>query len=206
MRRLLPAAVTLAVTAFLSASNAGAADAQQQEEPAVALAVGDEAPTFQAMDDTGGLWKSADHVGEKILVVYFYPAAMTGGCTRQACGFRDDRETLGDMGAEVVGVSGDSVAGQALFKRAHNLNFTLLADTDGAVARAFGVPLRDGGTIERSVEGEAFSLTRGVTASRWTFVISTDGTVAYVNREVKAARDSRDVIAVVASLTGEARE
>ena len=170
------------------------------EATPVGLSVGDPAPAFEAKDDTGRLWKSSAHVGNKVLVVYFYPAAMTGGCTKQACSYRDDREALMDLGAEVIGVSGDTVEGQAVFKKAHGLNFTLLADTEGEIARALGVPLRDGGTIKRTVEGEEISLTRGVTTSRWTFVIGLDGKIAYVNQKVKAAEDSKAVIDVIASL------
>ena len=55
---------------------------------------GDAAPTFESVDDQGQDWKSSDHVGKQVLVVYFYPADMTGGCTKQACGFRDDMKKL----------------------------------------------------------------------------------------------------------------
>src|SRR6188508_735953 len=85
--------------------------------------VGDTAPSFQAKDDTGADWKSGDHVGKKILVVYFYPADFTGGCTKQACGFRDDMSKLAGKDVEVVGVSGDSVKTHERFKKEHNLNF-----------------------------------------------------------------------------------
>jgi len=57
------------------------------------------------------------HVGKKILVVYFYPASFTGGCTKQACAYRDDQKALNDAGAEVVGVSGDQVKNQEAFKK-----------------------------------------------------------------------------------------
>src|SRR5437762_10780768 len=71
--------------------------------------VGDKAPEFEAQDEQGKTWKSKDHVGKKIVVVYFYPADFTGGCTKQACGFRDDLGKLADKGVEVVGISGDTV-------------------------------------------------------------------------------------------------
>src|SRR2546421_6451350 len=85
--------------------------------------VGDPAPTFEATDDQGQTWKSSDHVGKKILVVYFYPADMTGGCTKQACGFRDDMQKLAGEGVEVVGISGDTVENHKVFKEFHKLNF-----------------------------------------------------------------------------------
>lgn len=109
-------------------------------EKGKSLSVGDPAPQFTLLDDEGKEWKSSEHYGKKIVVVYFYPADMTGGCTKQACGFRDDMSKLNSEGIEVVGVSGDSVRNHQLFKQAHDLNFTLLADTEGKVAEKFGVP------------------------------------------------------------------
>src|SRR3954462_14293235 len=105
-----------------------------------AVEVGDQAPKFEATDDQGQPWKSEDHFGKKIVVVYFYPADLTGGCTKQACGFRDDMSKLTDKGVEVIGVSGDSAKNHQVVKQVHKLNWTVLADEDGAVARKFGVP------------------------------------------------------------------
>src|SRR3989442_7810529 len=124
--RALPALVVsfLAVSGLLLA-----------EEKKVNLKVGNQAPKFESTDDQGNPWKSTDHVGKKILVVYFYPADLTGGCTAQACGYRDDMNKLADKGVEVVGVSGDSVANHQKFKKAKELKFTLLADEDGSVAK-----------------------------------------------------------------------
>ena len=81
------------------------------------LKVGDEAPEFEGLDDEGKEWKSIDHVGKKILVVYFYPADMTGGCTEQACSYRDAMEELEEDGVEVIGVSGDTVENHKYFKK-----------------------------------------------------------------------------------------
>ncbi|MCK5210902.1 MAG: redoxin domain-containing protein, partial [Cyclobacteriaceae bacterium] len=64
--------------------------------------VGDKSPKFSAMDDSNNLWNSRDFVKKKIIVVYFYPAAMTGGCTKQACAFRDDKSKLEELGAMVI--------------------------------------------------------------------------------------------------------
>jgi peroxiredoxin Q/BCP len=158
----------------------------------VDLKVGDAAPKFEAKTDEGKAWKSADFA-EKTLVVYFYPAAMTGGCTKQACAYRDDREKLVDQGVEVVAVSGDQPAGLALFKKAEKLNFTLLSDPDGAVAKKFGVPVGEGGKLEREVDGQKHTLERGVSAKRWTFVIR-DGKVIYKNTAVDAAGDSKAIL------------
>lgn len=167
------------------------------------LKVGDKAPAFTCDDDSGRSWKSDEHYGKKIVVVYFYPAAMTPGCTKQSCGFRDDMKKLADKGVEVVGVSGDEVAGLKLFKQAHELNFALLADSDGAVAKKFGVPLGKGGEIKRTVEGKEYTLKRGVTASRWTFVVGRDGRIALKNTKVNAAEDSKAIMKLVESLAAE---
>ena len=80
------------------------------------LKVGDPAPEFQAHDDRGQIWKSTDHVGKKILVVYFYPADMTGGCTKQGCSLRDASAELRQKGVAVIGVSNDPVEKQKEFK------------------------------------------------------------------------------------------
>jgi peroxiredoxin Q/BCP len=163
--------------------------------------VGDPAPMFQATDDTGKTWKSSDHVGKKILVVYFYPADLTGGCTKQACGFRDDMTKLTGKGVEVVGVSGDAPKNHEIFKQVHKLNFTLLADEDGSVAKKFGVPVKPGGTFKtKDADGNPVELTRGVTIQRWTFVIDKDGKIAYKNDKVNAAEDSKRIVEVIGKL------
>jgi peroxiredoxin Q/BCP len=168
------------------------------EDKKVALKVGDAAPEFEAKDDQGNTWKSADHVGKKIMVVYFYPADMTPGCTKQACGFRDDSKALTDKGVEVVGISGDSVSNHQVFKKAHNLTFTLLADEDGMLAKKFGVPAGKGGTFKtKDVDGNPLELTRGVTIQRWTFVIGKDGKILHKNNKVKAAEDSKAILDLI---------
>jgi peroxiredoxin Q/BCP len=160
--------------------------------------VGDPAPTFEAMDDQGNEWKSAEHVGKSIVVVYFYPADLTGGCTKQACCFRDDSKKLEDKGVTVVGVSGDSVKNHQLFKKVKQLNFTLLADPDGAVAKKFGVPLSKGGDFKfKDEDGTETVLTRGVTAKRWTFVIGKDGKIIYKNTMVDPTKDSQQILAAI---------
>ncbi len=187
--------LSLAVVAFSHGAgvsfNAMAAD----------LKVGDAAPSFTVKDDSGADWKSAEHVGKKIVVVYFYPADMTGGCTKQACGFRDDMAKLSSKEVEVVGVSGDSVRNHQLFKKAHELNFALLADTDGKVAEKFGVPVTAGEkTVKATIDGKEESLTRSVTTARWTFVIDKQGKIAQKNTSVKAAEDSKAILELIEKL------
>lgn len=104
------------------------------------------------------------------------------------------------MGAEIVGVSGDSVEGQRIFKKVNDLNFTLLADTEGNVAKAFGVPLRKGGTVNKTINGEDISITRNVTAKRWTFIIDKNGKVVHIDAGAQAASDSKNTMAVLKSL------
>jgi len=159
--------------------------------------VGDKVPDFSAKDDANQPWNSSDYIGKNILVVYFYPAAMTGGCTAQACAFRDDKSTLDALNAKVVGISGDNVDNLKYFKEAHDLNFPLLADPEGKIARKFGVQIKDGGSIVRNIGGTDITLERGVTASRWTFIIDKKGEIVYKNTEVNAAEDSKQVIAVI---------
>ncbi len=160
--------------------------------------VGDPAPVFTSTDDQGQPWKSTDHVSKKILVVYFYPADLTGGCTKQACSFRDDMKDLSDKGIEVVGISGDSVKNHQLFKKVKGLNFTLLADEDGSVANKFGVPVGKGGEFKyKDAEGNETVLKRGVTIKRWTFVIGKDGKVIYKNDQVNPEKDSKQVLELV---------
>ena len=76
-----------------------------------ALEVGDKAPSFELLDDQGNTWKSESFRGKKLLLVYFYPAAMTGGCTKQARAFRDDRAKWREKNVEIVGISGDQPGG-----------------------------------------------------------------------------------------------
>lgn len=166
----------------------------------VDLKVGDAAPKFEAPDDAGKAWTSSDVVGKKIVVVYFYPASFTGGCTKQACAFRDDSKALADKDVVVIGVSGDNAQTQGYFKKAHNLNFTLLADEKGEVAKAFGVPTKPGGKVKAKIDDKEEELVRGVSAARWTFIIGKDGKIAYKNTQVKAAEDSKAVLEAVGKL------
>lgn len=158
------------------------------------LNVGDKAPKFKTLADDGSSWNVSDYIGDKFVVVYFYPAAMTGGCTKQACAYRDFKSQIADADAVVVGVSGDNVEGLKLFKKAHDLNFPLLSDESGEIATKFGVPMRDGGTITREIDGKSFDLVRGNTPSRWTFVIDKNGKIAYKNTSVDVKQDTKDIL------------
>jgi thioredoxin-dependent peroxiredoxin len=175
-----------------------AANGVLAREDKVELKKGDKAPSFQATDDEGKTWKSGDHVGKKVIVVYFYPADFTGGCTKQACTFRDDMEKLTGKGIEVIGISGDSAKTHSLFKKHHKLNYTLLADEKGEIAKKFGVPVNKGGKAKGFDENnKEIVVERGVTIPRWTFVIGKDGTIIYKNPKVNPAQDSQQVLEAV---------
>lgn len=157
-------------------------------------------PDFYANDQDGALWQLSANLDKDYLVVYFYPAAMTGGCTKQACAYRDDLAILEEMGVRVVGVSGDAVKNLKWFAEANHLNFTLISDINGYVANLFEVPLKDGGKVQREIQGEEKILMRSYTTARWTFVLDKNGKVLYTNQDVKAADDSQHVVEFIKSL------
>ena len=158
------------------------------------LSVGEKVPYFKATADDGSVWDLSDHIGNHNIVVYFYPAAMTGGCTAQACAYRDHQEDLASEDAIVVGISGDKVESLRLFKEAENLNFPLLSDESGAIAESFGVPVGQGGSITRTVGGLEHLLIRDVSIRRWTFVVGKDGTIIYKNDSVNPGQDSQEIL------------
>ncbi|MFZ2283198.1 MAG: peroxiredoxin [Lutibacter sp.] len=160
------------------------------------LKIGDKVPEFSGTDDTGANWKSST-VKTDFLVVYFYPAAMTGGCTAQACAYRDDKAAFDKMGATIIGISGDEVKNLKYFKESSQLNFPLISDSNGEISKIFGVPTKDGGSITREIAGENYLLVRGITASRWTFVLDKNRKIIYKNAEVNAAEDSKKVMEVI---------
>ncbi len=162
--------------------------------------VGSKAPNFKALDEDGNAWKLSNYTGNKIIVLYFYPAAMTGGCTKQACGYRDNKSMLSALNTMVVGISGDEVRNLKWFKEAENLNFPLLSDGQGKIAAKYGVPVKPGASIVRNIDGQDQNLTREVTTARWTFIIGLDGKIVYKNSEVNAADDSRQIIEAIKNL------
>jgi peroxiredoxin Q/BCP len=104
------------------------------------LKVGDTIPNFKAKDTNGIDFDSATIVGHKPLVIYFYPKDNTPGCTAQACSFRDQYEDFKDLGAEVIGISSDSVGSHQKFAKQFKLPFILLSDSDKKIRKLFGVP------------------------------------------------------------------
>jgi peroxiredoxin Q/BCP len=138
------------------------------------LEKGATAPAFTLPDETGRQVSLSDHAGEKV-VVYFYPAASTPGCTTQACDFRDNVNSLRSAGYQVLGVSKDAPEALARFKDEQGLNFPLLSDPDLTVHEAYGA------------YGEKNSYGRVVTGTiRSTFVLDEDGVVQLPLYNVKA--------------------
>jgi thioredoxin-dependent peroxiredoxin len=105
----------------------------------MALKVGDKLPNFSAKDTNGNVFTSQDYIGKQPLVIYFYPKDDTPGCTAQACSFRDNYESFKELGAEVVGISSDTVTSHLKFKSKFNLPFILLSDNDKKLRKLFGV-------------------------------------------------------------------
>ena len=105
----------------------------------MALKVGDTLPNFTAKDTNGTVFDSQNYIGKQSLVIYFYPKDNTPGCTVEACSFRDNYQDFKDLGAEVIGVSADSVTSHLKFKSKFNLPFILLSDADKKLRKLFGV-------------------------------------------------------------------
>jgi peroxiredoxin Q/BCP len=114
------------------------------------LEIGESAPDAAARDENGQVIHLREIYGEGFALIYFYPKADTPGCTAQACSLRDDFAGLQARGVRVMGVSSDRPESQARFKAKYRLPFTLSADTEHAVARAFGVRLLLGMTHRQS--------------------------------------------------------
>lgn len=157
------------------------------------LKTGEKVPDFTAKDENGEDWTLSEQRSDYI-VIYFYPAAFTGGCTKQACSYRDHDTQFKLLNTTVVGISGDEYGNLGKFREHHRLNFSLLSDPEGRIAEIFGVPTRDGGSIKREIEGQSLQLSRGVTTSRWTFVIDVNGKLIYRDKNVSAATDPETVL------------
>ena len=135
-------------------------------------------------------------------VFFFYPADFTGGCTSQACAYRDDIEKLGSKGVEVIGVSGDSAKTHELFKSEHKFPFTLLAD-DGSIAGRFGVPYTKGTkqAKRKTPSGKEIDVTMNAVIQRYTVVIDKAGNVAAIDNVGKGASgDAKRVAELVKKL------
>ena len=156
----------------------------QPAEPARLPKAGDPAPLIQGKDQDGKEWKLNQAVAKKIVLLYFYPKDDTPGCTKEACGLRDRMGDLKKDNVEVIGVSFDSGESHQKFISKYNLNFPLLADTDGKIADAYGVRMA-GKNMARRVS----------------FLIGKDGKIVHVTDNPKAEvhlEEMKDAVAALA--------
>ncbi len=150
------------------------------------LEVGTKAPDFTLMSDEEKEVSLSDFLGEKDVVLYFYPKDNTSGCTKEACSFRDNLPQIQAKNAVVIGVSPDSVKSHQNFKAKHNLNFILLSDPEHKVAEAYGA------WGEKKNYGRVYY---GIIRS--TFIIGKDGIIKKVFKKVKTAIHGEEVLEVL---------
>lgn len=146
------------------------------------LKVGDKAPLFKSKTQTGEDFDLSARKG-KWTVLYFYPKAGTPGCTKQACAFRDSIDKIRNQGAEVYGISADTVADQEKFHKEHSLNFTLLADPDGKVIEQYGA-----------------KMPMMKVSKRWTFIVDPDLKIRWFEKDVDPAMDAERVASEITKL------
>jgi peroxiredoxin Q/BCP len=150
--------------------------------------VGDRAPQFTLQDTQGRKVKLADLKGKKV-VLYFYPKDLTPGCTREACGFRDDLARFDKNNVAVPGVSADDVKSHQKFTEKYDLNFPLLADPEHKVAEMYGV------WQEKNLYGR-----KSWGIRRTTFIIDEQGKIAHVFGKVDTSTHSHDVLEALKAL------
>ena len=148
------------------------------------LQAGARAPEFSLEDQNGKRVALADFRDLKNVVVYFYPKDDTPGCTKESCAFRDQFSDFADAGAEVIGISSDSVESHRKFADKHRLPFTLLSDAGGKVRKAFGVPS-----------------SLGVLPGRVTYVIDKKGVIRHTfNSQLNPTKHVDEALQVLAKL------
>ena len=152
------------------------------------ISAGVQAPDFTLSDDEGRMHTLSDYRGKPV-VLYFYPKDNTSGCTKEACGFRDDYSAYQDVGVTILGVSPDSSKSHANFRAKYELPFTLLADPDREVIKMYGAwGLKK--LYGREYEG----------VMRTTFLIGEDGNILKVFEKVKPANHSAEILAALEDL------
>ena len=152
------------------------------------LTLGSPAPNFSANNQNGET-KSLSHYAGKKLVLYFYPKDDTPGCTAEACSLRDNYQDLIAKGYAILGVSPDNEAKHQKFIAKYNLPFDLLADTDNAVALAYGV------WVEKSMYGKKY-----MGMERSSFLVGADGKIVKIWRKVKPEAHAAEVLAAAKGL------
>lgn len=150
----------------------------------MSLNIGEHIPLFEATDAKGEPFSIASLLGKKPLVIYFYPKDDSPGCTKEACAFRDSYEAFSDLGAEVIGISGDSSASHEKFAGRYNLPFVLLADKGNKIRKLFGVS----------------SNLLGLLPGRVTYVVDDQGIVRFVFNSMNAAQHMPKALEAVKTL------
>ena len=153
----------------------------------MALQKGDVVPNFTSIDTKGNPFDSTSIVGKKPVVIYFYPKDNTPGCTAQACSFRDQYEDFLDMGAEVIGVSGDDQDSHQKFTSKYRLPFLLLSDSNKKIRKLFGVP----------------TSLFGMLPGRVTYVIDTNGVIQFVFNSMLAGQHIPKALSAVKKIVNQ---
>jgi len=149
----------------------------------IKVKAGDPAPDFEGPTSDGSRLGLKDFVGKKNVILYFYPKDDTPGCTKEACSFRDNLQPIRDMGAEIIGVSLDSIQSHSKFTSKYGLSFPLISDKEMRIANAYGV-LKDTGT----------------STSRVTFIIDKSGKIAKVFPKVDVTKHTEEVVSALKEL------
>ncbi|MFN5588655.1 MAG: thioredoxin-dependent thiol peroxidase [Holosporales bacterium] len=149
------------------------------------ITIGSPAPDFTAVTDAGKTLTLAQFRGQYV-VLYFYPKDDTPGCTKQACGFRDALPDFSGVDAVILGVSRDDTASHAKFVKKFDLNFPLLADTEGTITEAYGV------WVEKSMYGKKYM---GI--ERTTFLIDKEGKIQKIWPKVKVDNHAKEVLQAI---------
>jgi len=144
---------------------------------ATVIQPGDQAPQFTAEATDGSHISLSDYKGKSNVILYFYPEDMTGGCTKEACSFRDDISKYQAANTVVLGVSLDDREKHQQFTEKEKLNFPLLVDKNGDICKAYGVPVDEGRWPKR-----------------WTFLIGKDGKVIKRYEKVNPTTHSEELL------------
>lgn len=162
---------------------------QAEEKTPFQLNEGDPAPTIDLPADNGAKAVLADLIGNKNVVVYFYPKDDTPGCTTEAKDFRDNIQAFEALGTVIIGISKDSTASHDKFKQKHELNFLLASDESGDVCERYGV------WVEKNMYGKKYM---GI--QRATFLIDKEGKIAKAWPKVKVDGHVEEVLSAIRSL------
>jgi thioredoxin-dependent peroxiredoxin len=177
MKRIV--VIAIVVCALISLCSFAVADAANKS-----VGIGSNAPDFTAQTQEGKPFHLADYLGKKIIVLYFYPKDETPVCTKEACSFRDAFQDFQSAGAEVIGVSADTVQSHQKFAEHHKLPFTLISDPDNKIRKSYAVPS-----------------TMGVLPGRVTYVIDKKGVIRLMfNSAMDSEKHVTEALKVIRTL------